>query len=160
MTTIKVVLLPVFSGLFANTFVLPRLPKALLKLLDYVTPPLSAIFVALVCGKVVATNSVMIRNGGLQIVFAVICLHTLGFFFGYKACRLLKLDKRTARTVSIETGMQNSALASVLATQALPQLPQAAIPGAVSAICHSLIGSVAAWKWKQEDKREKHLSLS
>ena len=85
-------------------------------------------------------------------------LHTFGFFFGYKTCRLLKMDKRTARTVSIETGMQNSALASVLATQALPQFPQAAIPGAISAICHSLIGSIAAWIWKIEDKQAKNSS--
>ena len=48
--------------------------------------------------------------------------------------------------------MQNSALAVVLAGSAgLP--PAAALPGALSATAHSLIGSALARAWRRRDDR-------
>ena len=44
---------------------------------------------------------------------------------------------------SIETGMQNSALAVVLA-QHFPNPILSSLPGAISATCHSVIGSLLA----------------
>lgn len=61
--------------------------------------------------------------------------------------RALGFTEREARTASIEVGMQNSALAVVLAQRGLPD-PLSAIPGAVSATCHSLIGSALATFWR------------
>lgn len=49
--------------------------------------------------------------------------------------------------------MQNSALAVVLAQRGLPD-PLSAIPGAVSATCHSLIGSALAAFWRTRGGRE------
>lgn len=42
--------------------------------------------------------------------------------------RLMGFSEKTARTVSIETGMQNSALACVLARNSLPH-PSSSLPG-------------------------------
>ena len=64
--------------------------------------------------------------------------------------RALGFTEREARTASIEVGMQNSALAVVLAQRGLPD-PLSAIPGAVSATCHSLIGSALAAFWRTRD---------
>lgn len=47
--------------------------------------------------------------------------------------------------------MQNSALAVVLAQRGLAD-PLSAIPGAVSATCHSLIGSALAAFWRTGDR--------
>lgn len=65
--------------------------------------------------------------------------------------RALGFTKQEARTASIEVGMQNSALAVVLAQRGLSD-PLSAIPGAVSATCHSLIGSVLAAYWRKGDR--------
>lgn len=60
-------------------------------------------------------------------------------------------SERQARTGSIEVGMQNSALAVVLAQRGLTD-PLSAIPGAVSATCHSLVGSALAAYWRVADQ--------
>lgn len=48
--------------------------------------------------------------------------------------------------------MQNSALAVLLAQRGLGD-PLSAIPGAVSATCHSLIGSAVAAYWRTTDRK-------
>ena len=58
-----------------------------------------------------------------------------------------------ARTISIEVGMQNSGLAIVLAKQAFPLLPLAPVVGAVSAVMHSLLGSLLAVIWRTRAPR-------
>ena len=59
------------------------------------------------------------------------------------------VDEAARRTGSIETGMQNSALAVGLAGAAgLP--PAAKLPGAISATIHSIMGSVLARRWRRQ----------
>ena len=65
----------------------------------------------------ISTSSVVGGGGsgiGLVPIIAasVVCLHAIGFFVGYIIPRkVLRFDARVSRTISIETGMQNSALA-------------------------------------------------
>ena len=91
------------------------------------------------------------KGVGLPLLLAVINLHVFGFLLGFLMARVLGFSRRTARTVSIETGMQNSALATVLAGASLPH-PSSGLPGAVSAVCHSILGSILAWFWARENK--------
>ena len=56
------------------------------------------------------------------------------------------MDEQTSRTISIETGMQNSALAVVLA-RSIGAPPLASLPGALSATAHSCLGSILAGYW-------------
>lgn len=60
---------------------------------------------------------------------------------------LLLPDVCMQQQVSIEVGMQNSALAVVLARSAFPD-PLTALPGAISATVHSLLGSGLAAVWR------------
>jgi BASS family bile acid:Na+ symporter len=53
-----------------------------------------------------------------------------------------------ARTIAIEVGMQNSGLGVVLARQNFAD-PLVAIPSAISALFHSVIGSVLAGVWRR-----------
>jgi BASS family bile acid:Na+ symporter len=62
---------------------------------------------------------------------------------GYGISRLLGIPERQARTNSIEVGMQNSALGAVLATLHFAD-PLTAVPCAISATTHSLLGSAFA----------------
>ena len=87
------------------------------------------------------------------IVSSVLGLHTVGFLAGYLVPRkAFGFGERTSRTISIETGMQNSALAVVLARSiGAPSI--ASLPGALSATAHSCMGSVLAAYWRGADKR-------
>ena len=100
-----------------------------------------------------ATNAGAVAQAGLPLLGAIVSLHVFGFFFGFLIARLLGFNRQVAKTVSIETGMQNSALAVVLARSSLPH-PLSGLPGAVSAVCHSVLGSILAWVWSREGGKE------
>lgn len=112
------------------------------------------------------------------ILKSTILLHTIGFTVGYLVPKALlyvrdgnrkkkenvDMDdattttaamerERTSRTVSIETGMQNSALAVVLA-RSIGADPLASLPGTLSATVHSCLGSILAAYWRFKDGRK------
>ena len=75
----------------------------------------------------------------------VVVLHNIcGLCLGYLAGRLLGLDGPKRRAVSIEVGMQNSSLASSLATLHFAAYPLATIPGAIFSVWHNISGAVVA----------------
>lgn len=60
----------------------------------------------------------------LPVYLAVVLIGWLGFTFGYFFARLLGLDKQKARTVSLETGIQNGPLAVLVGTLTFSGLVQ------------------------------------
>lgn len=89
------------------------------------------------------------KTAGLQLLAAIVLLHATGFAVGYGFAKLLRYPTTTARTISIETGMQNSGLGVVLAQKHFAAEPLTAVPGAISALTHSVIGSGLATLWRQ-----------
>lgn len=155
LATAKVVLGPVLIGMILNAK-LPALSKAASRF----TPFASVLLVAIICGGVMASNasavfSLMSNGGGFlpRILGGVVLLHTIGFACGYWLPKSRNYKESTARTISIETGMQNSALAVVLA-QSIGAPPLAALPGAISALTHSCLGSMLAALWRIRDRKE------
>ena len=61
--------------------------------------------------------------------------------------RWLGWDERTARTLAIEVGMQNSGLGVALAVKHFSAA--AALPGALFSIWHNLSGSLLAGHWSR-----------
>jgi bile acid:Na+ symporter, BASS family len=83
-----------------------------------------------------------------KIIGSVLMLHIIGFLAGYLVPKFgLKFSESTCRTISIETGMQNSALAVVLA-RSIGAPAVASLPGALSATAHSCLGSMLAAYWR------------
>lgn len=145
--TAQVVLFPVVLGMILNAKV-PRLSKTLSR----VTPFASVLLVSLICGGVVSQNVVALGVTSSdvlpKVVGSVVSLHLIGFLAGYLVPkRVLHFSEQTSRTISIETGMQNSALAVVLA-RSLGAPPIASLPGALSATVHSCLGSMLAAYWR------------
>ncbi|MFM7375081.1 MAG: bile acid:sodium symporter family protein, partial [Chthoniobacterales bacterium] len=97
---------------------------------------------------IVGQNSAAIFEHGKQLLLAVFLLHAGGFALGYFVTRLFRYDSTTARTVSIEVGMQNSGLGAVLAKTHFAANPLTAVPAALSSVCHSLLGSLLAGVWR------------
>jgi bile acid:Na+ symporter, BASS family len=79
---------------------------------------------------------------------AVTLLHVGGFALGWVFAWLFGYGEVIRRTVSIEVGMQNSGLGAVLARENFPLLPSAPTPCAISAVFHSVIGSMLAGLWR------------
>ncbi|KAI4390158.1 hypothetical protein MLD38_002300 [Melastoma candidum] len=150
LSTLQVVLLPVLAGAFLNQYF-----QNLVKFVSPVMPPIAVAVVAVLCGNAIAQNASAILMSGQQVVLAAALLHTLGFFFGYILSRILGLDVASARTISIEVGMQNSVLGVVLATQHFGN-PLTSVPCAVSSVCHSILGSILAGVWRRSSPSQKN----
>lgn len=148
--TARVILLPVLMGMIVNA----KLPNLSSKVSRF-TPFASVVLVSLICGGVVAQNASMFLSSKALlplIVGSVLMLHIVGFVMGYFVPKLgLKFSEVTSRTISIETGMQNSALAVVLA-RSIGASPVASLPGALSATVHSCLGSILAGYWHSKRK--------
>ena len=136
-TIVKIVLLPVIGGLVVRVL-FSRLVDRILPALPWV----SVIAISLVVAAVVANSAEQLLAAGLLVLLAVVLHNGFGYLIGYGAARLLRQPVRSARTVSIEVGMQNSGLAAGLAAQYFS--PVAALPGAVFSIWHNLSGAMLA----------------
>jgi len=144
LSTVKIVLAPVVAGVALNRFA-PRLVKAALP----VAPLVSVLAITLICASIIGSSAADLKRSGGGLIAAVLMLHTGGFFLGYVFSRVLRCDELTSRTISVEVGMQNSGLGAALAKQNFAQMPLAALPCAISATFHSVIGSLLAgvWRW-------------
>lgn len=141
--TVQVVLAPIAVGVLMNRYL-----RGITARLVPFAPPIAVIAIALIVGSVLgAKRDVLFASGG-RVILAVICLHASGFLLGYFASRLFA-DEISARTISIEVGMQNSGLGVELANRNFPGRG-ADLPAAISATVHSLFGSALAalWRWR------------
>lgn len=146
--TLQVVILPVILGVLLNRWA----PRLVIRIMP-VAPLLSVMGVCFICAVVFAANAEAILSHGFQLILATVLLHAAGFMIGYSFAKILGCKNQSARTISIEVGMQNSGLAIVLAKQAFPLLPLTPVVGAVSAVVHSLLGSLLAVLWRAQPSK-------
>ncbi len=140
--TVQVVLAPIAAGMLLNRY----LRGFTARLIPF-APAAAVIAIALIVGSVLgAKRDVLLESGG-RVILAVVCLHATGFLLGYLASRLF-VDETSARTISIEVGMQNSGLGVELANRNFPGRG-ADLPAAISATVHSLFGSALAALWRR-----------
>jgi BASS family bile acid:Na+ symporter len=147
--TVKVVLAPLLIGLGLNQCA-PRMVRFMLP----AAPLLSVTFITLICASIIGQQAASIRESGGTLVIAVFLLHAGGFTLGWGFAWLLGYEETIRRTISIEVGMQNSGLGAVLAKSSFAHLPAAPTPCAISAVFHSIIGSLLAGMWRMFPPRE------
>ena len=135
-----VVILPIVLGLLVKGL----WPKLTEKATDYL-PAVSSIAIALIVAIVISANADKLLAGGLMIVLVVMLHNVCGLCLGYLTGRLLGLSEAKKRAISIEVGMQNSGLASSLATIHFAAYPLATIPGAIFSVWHNLSGAAVAY---------------
>jgi bile acid:Na+ symporter, BASS family len=116
-----------------------------------VAPLVSVLGITLIVASIIGQNAAAIRASGGRLLLAVFLLHAGGFLLGYVAARVFGHPVRSARTISIEVGMQNSGLGVVLARKHFPD-PLTAVPCAISSVFHSVIGSALAGYWRLRDR--------
>jgi bile acid:Na+ symporter, BASS family len=150
LSTLKIVLAPLALGLALNHFT-PHLVKRILP----VSPLVSVITITLICASIVGSSADRLKGSAGSLLIAVFLLHAGGFGLGYLLAHLLRQPRINCRTMSIEVGMQNSGLGAALARKHFPVLPDAALPCAISATFHSVIGSILAgiWRWRAAENR-------
>ena len=145
-----VVILPIVAGLLFRSL----LPKFTESAVAYL-PALSSLAIAFIVAIVVSANSAKLMVGGWLIILVVMLHNLCGLLLGYGIARVLGLELKKRVAISIEVGMQNSGLASSLATLHFAAYPMATIPGALFSVWHNISGAVMAKVYSAVQQRAK-----
>ena len=137
--TFNVVIIPIVVGVFLNHYF-----HSLVQRVNTFSPVLAVFSIIFIVNYILAAKKEFILQTGAGLIIAILGLHSLGFALGYLLSRFLRLQEIDARTVSIEVGMQNSGLATELARSSFSSYGLATVPGALSALTHCVLGSIAA----------------
>jgi len=100
-------------------------------------------FIIIVCGALAANWQYFMKYVGI-VMLAVLIHNALALNLGYWSAKLAKLDEKDCRAVSIEVGIQNSALGLVLVFSFFDGLGGMAILVAWWGIWHIIAGLVTA----------------
>lgn len=151
----KVVLAPLILG-FAITYLRPEVTDKTSGAL----PLISVMAIALIVMCVISHSVDRLMTCGLA-VFAVVALHNLiGYAAGYGASILAGMDRTRRRTLAIEVGMQNSGLATSIASTSFPSLAMATVPGAIFSVWHNISGAILAGFFSRRAEKEEQTKPS
>ena len=139
LSIVQVVLAPIIVGFIINA-IFPKFAEGCAKAL----PLLSVVAISLIIMSVVSANASRLMTVGWLIILVVMLHNVAGYALGFFVARLLGLSSQQMRAISIEVGMQNSGLATSLATVHFANFPLAAVPGAVFSVWHNISGAVYA----------------
>lgn len=157
-------------GMFLNILIVTIIPVAAGCALNYrfshrpvfpklqaLMPGLSVVCLACIVGGVISTVRDTLLARGLVLAlttFAVVFIHNaLGYLLGYFSAKAARFNRPKRRTLSIEVGMQNAGLATVLAATFFAAQPLAVLPCAISCAWHSISGTLLAGIYLAADRR-------
>ena len=151
---LMITLMPVIVGFLFNQYLGKNKH---FKEIQSIMPGISVIGLCLIVGGVIFTVHPQLVRDGLSIVgitmAVVFCHNTIGYALGYLVAHLFRFNTAKSRTLSIEVGMQNAGMATVLANNffatpaAIALNPLSAlsvVPCALSCAYHSISGTILA----------------
>ncbi len=147
LSIIQVILLPIVVGFVINRFLGKYTEKAV-----KVLPMVSTIAICMIVATVVSHNAEKIYTCGALVLVVVILHNLLGYLCGFGLGKLLRLKPSKVKALSIEIGMQNSGLATSLASSSFSQLAMATVPGAIFSVWHNISGAILAGIYRRWNK--------
>lgn len=105
----------------------------------------------------VPRNHMLLTNTSWQVYVGAIGLGLVGFLVGYTFARLVKQDPRRARTIALETGIQNGPLGILIVLmtfQGSKQMEVLLIPGLYSLFIVITSSMVTIWFRRITDKEQ------
>lgn len=148
---LKIVLVPVIAGSLVRRIFRRQFDEHK-KACDRVLSLVSMFGICFSLVVILAPSRDKLFAAGLVLLFASALHNTIGYVAGYWLARLcgrfLPIDERDCRTVAIEVGLQNGAMASALAIDVLHS-PTAALPPNVFSIWMNFSGSLLANYWNR-----------
>lgn len=109
-SVLKMVVIPLFLG-----FGIKRIFSHKVDPIIKIFPAISTTFIVFICSLVIALNKSYLPKMSLNILFVVILLNITGLSLGYLVAKSCRFDLLKKRALSIEIGMQNAGLGTVLA---------------------------------------------
>ena len=137
------VVIPLLAGFTVRWLLGDRIKRVVA-----VFPAISVTFIIFICALVVALNRDrlgLLGKGFLMVPLAVFVLNIYGMLGGYGVGSLFRFPAARRRTLSIEIGMQNAGMGTVLAISHFGD--QAAISTAVFVFMCIITASIMAERW-------------
>ncbi len=141
---IKIVIIPIIGGLVFN-----KLFHGKADWLDKAMPIVSMSAIAVIISIITAAGRDSLLTIGLALIAAAFIHNTLGYFLGYWFCRLIRMNERDSRTISLEVGMQNGGLASGIALE-MGKVATVGLAPAVFGPLMNITGSSLATWWREK----------
>jgi BASS family bile acid:Na+ symporter len=110
-------------------------------------PAISVTFIVFICSLVAALNKNYLSQMSLFILVIVLLHNINGYLAGYGVGRLLRLNLKRRRTLSIEIGMQNAGLGVILALKYFSE--KTALPAALFVIVSVITSALLARYWRR-----------
>ncbi|MFD2099223.1 bile acid:sodium symporter family protein [Flagellimonas iocasae] len=145
---IKMIIVPIGAGLLFNHLLHGRT-----KWLDKAMPLISMVAIGLIIIVITAAGRDNLLDIGGLLLLLVLFHNLFGYFLGYWFARLMGMDERDARTISIEVGMQNGGLASGIANT-LGKISTMGLAPAVFGPLMNITGSILASYWHKKVPRD------
>jgi len=142
---LNMVVLPLMLGFLIRHYFSRYIQK-----IEKVFPAISATFIVFICALVIALNKDRIAGLTAIIFMVVVILNIGGMLAGYGVGMFSGFGMKRRRTLSIEIGMQNAGLGTVLALKHFNA--SAAIPTAAFVFVCIFTASIAAEYWRSIDK--------
>jgi BASS family bile acid:Na+ symporter len=106
----KMVLIPLLLGI-----TIKRMFESRVEPVTVIFPAISTTFIVFICALVIALNKAYLLQMNGWILIAAVILNVTGLVLGYGVGHFFDFDLLRKRALSIEIGMQNAGLGSVLA---------------------------------------------
>jgi BASS family bile acid:Na+ symporter len=136
------VVLPVAAG-----HLLARWSHAFARGAGRIGPDVANLAILWIIAAVVGLNRERLGATSAGLLLALLTINLLGYAAGYAGGRLMRLPDPMRRALTLEIGMQNAGLGTVLALQLFPDSPAAAIPTAAYTFGCMLTGTILAQVW-------------
>ena len=146
------VLLPLIFGI-----VLRKISGSKIEPYTRIFPVLSSLFIAFICGLVIALNRDYLLKITVWIFLAALLLNLGGLSLGYLTGKIFGFEKLRKRALSIEIGMQNAGLGSVLALKHFNE--RTALPAIVFVFICIFTASILVPFWSKTSNSEETVML-
>ncbi|MHC4753877.1 MAG: bile acid:sodium symporter family protein [Planctomycetota bacterium] len=141
LSVIKMVILPLVLGFWLRHMLREKIEKVL-----KIFPAISVTFIIFICSLVIALNRDYLFLLTGPIIMVVVVLNIYGMLSGYTVGSIFKMENRRRRTLSIEIGMQNAGLGTVLALKHFGE--KAAVPAVIFVFVCIITASFMAELWQ------------
>ncbi|ENH97570.1 bile acid/sodium symporter (BASS) family protein [Gracilibacillus halophilus YIM-C55.5] len=148
---VQIVLLPILLGLLVQALLKDKVEAG-----RKAIPLVSVIGIVAIVAAVVSVNQEQIAETGLFIFLIVVLHNGLGYLVGIGLGKLMKMQPKQQKAVSIEVGMQNSGLGASLATDHFSAL--AAVPSAIFSVWHNISGPIIATIYRKLQEKQENQS--
>lgn len=144
-SVIKMVIIPLGAGFLIRGVLKNKIEKIAL-----IFPAVSATFIIFICSLVIAVNRDYLGMVTASILTVGVLLNIYGMAAGFGVGKLFHMNTNRRRTLSIEIGMQNAGLGTVLALKHFGE--RSAIPTAIFVFVCIITASIMAEFWRRKAK--------